>query len=173
MAKLISGISAIKLGASTEPELKEKKYRAEDALLATKAAISKGIVVGGGITLLSVSHVVDDLINNYDGNDKDEKLGMSLVKEACGSILVQIANNAGFDGNTVLNKVLEGDSNFGFNAATLEYGDMMEAGVIEPSLVLTSALKNGASVAGMLLTTSSIVAELPEKTKEVPQGIVM
>lgn len=173
LAKLISGISVVKLGASTEPELKEKKYRAEDALLATKAAIDKGVVVGGGVTLLSTAYVLDDMLQDTSCIDKDMLLGVKLVKDACGSILVQIAENAGMDGKTVLNKVLEEDEYTGFNAATLQYENMLEAGVIEPALVLTSALKNGASVAGMLLTTSSLVAELPDKAKSIQPGVLI
>jgi len=172
LAKLVSGIAVVKLGASTEPEMKEKRYRGDDALLATKAAIEKGVVVGGGTTLLAVSSKITEALETFDG-DADEAQGMTLVKDACGSIVSQIAENAGMDGTTVLNKVLEGDENYGFNAATLEYVNMYEAGIIEPALVLTSALKNGASVAGMLLTTSSIVAELPEKTKTITPGVLI
>ena len=172
LAKLVSGIAVVKLGASTEPEMKEKRYRGDDALLATKAAIEKGVVVGGGTTLLAVSSKITEALETFNG-DADEAQGMALVKDACGSIVSQIAENAGMDGTTVLNKVLEGDENYGFNAATLEYVDMYEAGIIEPALVLTSALKNGASVAGMLLTTSSIVAELPEKTKTITPGVLI
>ncbi len=164
MAKLAGGVAVIKVGAATETELKEKKHRIEDALSATRAAVEEGIVPGGGVTLLRARKVVEELLNKLDG---DEKIGALIVYKALEAPIKQIAENAGYDGAIIVERVLSSkDFSFGFDALKGEYVDMFKAGIIDPAKVTRSALQNAASIAGMLLTTEVLVVEKPEEKKE-------
>ncbi len=158
VAKLAGGVAVIKVGATTEIEMKEKKARVEDALHATRAAVEEGIVAGGGVALLRASKA----IASTKGDNHDQDAGISIVLRAIEEPLRQIVSNAGAEASVVVNKVLEGSGNFGFNAANDTYGDMVEMGVLDPTKVTRSALQNAASVAGLMLTTDCMVAELPK-----------
>ena len=161
---MIGGVAVINVGAATEIEMKEKKDRVEDALNATRAAVEEGIVPGGGVALIRAIKVVEKV--KLPG---EEQLGVDLVKRAIEEPVRQIANNAGFEGSVVVQRVKEGKGNFGFNAETGEYEDLMKAGIIDPTKVTRFALQNAASVAGLLMTTEAMVAEKPEKKKpEMP-----
>jgi chaperonin GroEL len=165
MAKLSGGVAVIRAGAATETEMKELKARVEDAHHATRAAIEEGIVAGGGVALLRAQRAFDDL--KLEG---DEKTGAMIVRTALEEPLWMISENAGMDGAVVVSRVLGGKGNFGFNAETCEYGDLVEQGIIDPTKVVRVALQNAASVAGLLLTTEAMVTELPEpKKKAAPQ----
>jgi chaperonin GroEL len=163
LGKLSGGVAVIKVGAATEVEQKEKKYRIEDAVNATKAAAEEGIVPGGGVAFVRASHMVEKLIDSFHKHELAEVVGAKTILQAITAPLKQIAHNAGFDGSVVLNKVSEGKDDFGFNAATGEYVSMIEAGIIDPTKVTKSALTNAVSVASMLIVTEAIVAEAPEK----------
>ncbi|MBE7081550.1 MAG: chaperonin GroEL [Clostridiales bacterium] len=169
LAKLAGGVAVINVGAATEVEMKEKKLRIEDALNATKAAVQEGIVPGGGIALISTIKALNKYIETLSG---DEKTGAGIVLKAVQAPLKQIALNAGLDGSVILNEVLKADkSNFGFNALTNEYTDMVESGIIDPTKVTRSALQNAASVAGVFLTTESVVADVKEEgVPQMPAG---
>ncbi len=160
LAKLVGGVAVIRVGAATEVEMKEKKARVEDAMHATRAAVEEGVVPGGGVALIRSSAVLDGLKVN-----DEEKVGVSIVKRAIEEPLRWIAQNAGWEGSVVLDKVRHNKGAFGFNAATEEYEDLMKAGVIDPTKVVRTALQNAASVAGLLLTTEAIVTEKPEEKK--------
>jgi chaperonin GroEL len=157
LAKLVGGVAVIRVGAATEVEMKEKKARVEDAMHATRAAVEEGIVPGGGVALIRSIARLDKLTF-----EDDRRFGVNIVRRALEEPLRQIANNAGVDGSIVASKVKEAEGNFGFNAATLEYQDLVEAGVIDPTKVVRSALQNAASVAGLMLTTEALVAEKPK-----------
>jgi chaperonin GroEL len=165
LAKLSGGVGVIKVGAATEVEQKAKQHKTEDALSATKAAVEEGIVPGGGVALVRAvnSNLIAELIKALSG---EEKVGLSILKKAAEEPMKQIAQNAGIDGAVVVQKVKEGNDDFGFNAETMEYGDLVKAGIIDPTKVTRSALVNAASAAGMFLTTECVVSELPEKKKE-------
>jgi chaperonin GroEL len=165
LAKLVGGVAVIKVGAASETEMKEKKARVEDAMHATKAAVEDGIVAGGGVALLRALAKLNSL--KLTG---DQATGVEIIKKAMEEPLRQIANNAGVEGSVVVNRVKEEKGNFGFNAATGEYGDMVGFGVIDPAKVTKSALRNAASVAAMMLTTEAIVCELPEPKPAAPMG---
>jgi chaperonin GroEL len=168
LAKLVGGVAVIKVGAATETEMKEKKARVEDAMHATKAAVEEGIVPGGGVALLRCVKSIDGL--KLDG---DQKVGSEIVRRAVEAPMRWIATNAGVEGTIVVQRVKESkDVNFGYNAATDVYEDLVKAGVIDPTKVVRSALQNAASIASLLLTTEAMVAELPEEKKEaaMPQG---
>jgi len=166
LAKLAGGVAVIKVGAATETEMKEKKLRIEDALNATRAAVEEGIVPGGGVALVKVIEEVEKL--QAEG---DELTGINIVKRALEEPLRQIAINAGMEGSVVAEKVKSNpDKNFGFDALKGEYGDMVAKGIIDPTKVTRSALQNAASVAAMVLTTESLVAEIPEKEPAMPGG---
>jgi chaperonin GroEL len=168
LAKLAGGVAVIKVGAATEVELKEKKLRVEDALSATRAAVEEGIVPGGGIAFLRVLPELDRLEKKLDG---DERTGVATLKKALEEPLRQIAENAGEEGSVVVNTVKESKvPNFGFDAAELEYGDLMKKGIIDPVKVVRAALENAVSIAAMLLTTESLVAEIPEPPAGMPMG---
>ena len=169
LAKLAGGVAVINVGAATEVEMKEKKLRIEDALNATKAAVQEGIVPGGGIALISTMKALNSYIDTLSG---DEKTGAQIVLKAVQAPLKQIALNAGLDGSVILNEVLKADKpNFGFNALTNEYTDMVESGIIDPTKVTRSALQNAASVAGVFLTTESVVADVKEEgVPQMPAG---
>jgi chaperonin GroEL len=163
LAKLIGGVAVINVGAATELEMKEKKDRVEDALNATRAAVEEGIVPGGGVALVRTLKILEK--TEFSG---DEKMGADIIKRGLEEPLRQIANNAGFEGSVVVQKVMEGKGAFGFNAETGSYEDMIDAGIIDPTKVTRFALQNAASVAGLLLTTEAMVAEKPEKKKAAP-----
>jgi chaperonin GroEL len=160
LAKLIGGVAVINVGAATEMEMKEKKDRVEDALNATRAAVEEGIVPGGGVALVRTLKALEKLETSGD-----EKMGVNIIKRALEEPLRQIANNAGFEGSVVVQKVMDGKGAFGFNAETGVYEDLIDAGIIDPTKVTRYALQNAASVAGLLLTTEAMVAEKPEKKK--------
>jgi len=166
LAKLSGGVAIIRVGAATEAEMKEKKARVEDAVHATKAAVEEGIVPGGGVALVRASETLDNL--NVD--NPDQQIGVDIVKKACRAPLRQIAANAGFEGYVVLEKVIalgkEKGVNYGFDASVGEYKDMVEAGIIDPTKVVRTAIMNAASVAGTMLTAEALVAEMPEEKKD-------
>ncbi len=168
VAKLAGGVALIRVGAATEMEMKEKKARVEDALHATRAAVEEGIVAGGGVALIRARAA----ISNLKGANHDQDAGIKIVMRALEEPLRQIVANAGAEPSVVLNKVVEGKSNFGYNAANDTYGDLVEMGVIDPTKVARCALQNAASVAGLILTTDAMVAELPkeEKAQAMPPG---
>jgi len=161
LAKLVGGVAVIKVGAATETEMKEKKARVEDAMHATRAAVEEGIVAGGGVALVRAASVLDDF--KADEADADEAVGVNIVRRALEEPLRQIAGNAGMEGAVVVGKVREGDKAFGFNAATEKYEDLIKAGVIDPAKVTRTALQNAASIAGMMLTTEAMIADIPEE----------
>ncbi len=169
LAKLAGGVAVIRVGAATETEMKEKKYRVEDALNATRAAVEEGIVPGGGTAYINTIPDVKELVDTLHG---DEKTGASIILRALEEPLRQIAANAGIDGSVIVEKVKSNDKGIGFDAAKEEYVDMFKAGIVDPVKVTRSALQNAASVAAMILTTESTVAEKPEKKKapSMPAG---
>jgi chaperonin GroEL len=158
LAKLVGGVAVIKVGAATEVEMKEKKARVEDAMHATRAAVEEGIVPGGGVALIRCIAGLDKLTF-----EDDRRYGVNIIRRALEEPLRQIAGNAGVDGSIVVQKVKEGSGSFGFNAAKLEYEDLVKAGVIDPSKVVRIAIQNAASVAGLMLTTETLIAEKPKK----------
>lgn len=160
LAKLSGGVAEIKVGAATEAEMKEKKARLEDAINATRAAVEEGILPGGGVPLIKAAKVLDSIKTT-----RDEKIGVNIVKTAIEAPLKQIAENAGLDGDVVLYKVKENpkDDNFGYDAASGKYTDMIKAGIIDPTKVVKAALQNGASIAALLLTTNALVGDAPEE----------
>ncbi len=161
LAKLSGGVAVLKIGAATEVEMKEKKARVEDALHATRAAVEEGIVPGGGVALVRASKALDSL----EGENADQTTGIKIIQKALTEPLKQIVYNAGLEGAVVLNKVLEGKDDYGFNAATEQYENLISAGVIDPTKVTRTALENAASVASMLLTTEALVYEKKEEEK--------
>jgi len=164
LAKLVGGVAVIKVGAATESEMKEKKARVEDAMHATKAAVEEGIVPGGGVALLRASAVLDKVAKGLE--EEDHRLGVEIIRRACEEPLRWIANNAGHEGSIVAAKVKEAkEKDFGFNAASETFEDLVKAGVIDPTKVVRSALQNAASIAGLLLTTEALVSEVPEEKK--------
>ena len=167
LAKLVGGVAVIKVGAATETELKEKKARVEDAMHATKAAAEEGIVPGGGVAYVRAATALNDL----DLEDGDEQSGVDIVRRALEAPVRQIAGNAGAEGAIVVGKIRDSsDSNFGFNAETEVYEDLVASGVIDPTMVARTALQNAASIASLLLTTEALVTELPEEEKPMPGG---
>ncbi|MBI2931188.1 MAG: chaperonin GroEL [Planctomycetes bacterium] len=167
MAKLAGGVAQIHVCAATEVEMTERKLRVEDALHATRAAVQEGILPGGGVALIRASKALDKLKMAND----DEKTGVDIVRRALEAPMKQIAANSGVEGAIVINKVRESkDANFGFDAETLEYGDMMKFGVIDPTKVVRSALQNAASVASLLLTTDALISEIPETKASAGHG---
>ena len=165
-AKLAGGVAVIKVGAATEVEMKEKKARVEDALHATRAAVEEGIVPGGGVALLRARAVAAAV----KGDNHDQDAGVKIVLRAIEEPLRQIVKNCGEEPSVVVNKVLEGKGNFGYNAGTGEYGDMVAMGVLDPTKVTRTALQNAASIAGLMLTTDCMVADLPEDKSAMPMG---
>lgn len=160
LAKMVGGVALIKVGAATETELKEKKARVEDAMHATKAAVEEGIVPGGGVALLRTKKVLEGL-----EFDDDKKIGVNIIKRALEEPLRQIADNAGYEGSIVVEKVKDMEQDFGFNALTEKYEDLVKAGVLDPTKVVRIALQNAASIAGLLLTTEGLVSEIPEEER--------
>ena len=167
LAKLVGGVAVIKVGAATETEMKEKKARVEDAMHATRAAVEEGIVPGGGVALIRCSAAVDALIKTLEG---DEKIGATIIRRAIEEPLRLIVSNAGEEGAVVIGKIRDSkDANYGYNAGTDVYEDLVKAGVIDPTKVTRTALQNAASISGLLLTTEAMISEIPEK-KEAPAG---
>ena len=166
LAKLVGGVAVIKVGAATETELKEKKARVEDAMHATKAAVEEGIVPGGGVAFLRAQKALE----NFKLENVDENIGVGIVKRALEEPLRQIVANSGHEGAVVVDKIRANKSvNYGFNAESEEYGDMLAMGVVDPTKVTRYALQNAASIAGLLLTTEALISEMPEQEKEAPQ----
>jgi chaperonin GroEL len=165
LAKLAGGVAQINVGAATEVEMKEKKARVEDALHATRAAVEEGILPGGGVALIRALDALEKVKAHGD-----EAVGVDIVRRALTSPLKQIASNAGLDGGVVLEKVREMKTNEGFDALNEKYCDMIEAGIIDPTKVVRCALQNASSVAGLLLTTDALIAELPEKKERAGPG---
>jgi chaperonin GroEL len=166
LAKLVGGVAVIKVGAATETEMKEKKARVEDAMHATRAAVEEGIVPGGGVALVRAVPALEKM--KLDG---DEQIGVNIVRRALEEPLRLIAQNAGHEGAIVVGKVRESKhANFGFNAGTEEYGDMIKEGILDPAKVTRTALQNAASIAALMLTTEALVAEIPEAEPPAPAG---
>jgi chaperonin GroEL len=172
LAKLVGGVAVIKVGAATETEMKEKKARVEDAMHATRAAVEEGIVPGGGVALVRAAKVLEDAKGIIGrGGDPDEQIGVSIVRRALEEPLRQIVQNAGKEGAVVVEKVRnDKNDNFGFNAQTEEFEDLVKAGVIDPAKVTRTALQNAASIAGLMLTTEAMVSEIPEEDKAPMPG---
>lgn len=166
VAKLAGGVAVIKVGAATEVEMKEKKARVEDALHATRAAVEEGIVPGGGVALLRARSILKDV----KGDNADQEAGIKIVSRAIEEPLRQIIANCGDEPSVVVNKVLEGTGNYGYNAQSGEYGDLVSMGVVDPTKVTRSALQNAASIAGLMLTTDCMIAELPKEEPAMPAG---
>ncbi|SUZ87372.1 uncharacterized protein METZ01_LOCUS40226 [marine metagenome] len=164
VAKLSGGVAVIKVGAATEIEMKEKKARVEDALHATRAAVEEGVVPGGGVAFIRAL----DGISKLTGDNDDQNVGINILRKAVEEPFRQIVSNAGGDESVVLNAVAEGEGNFGYNAATGEYGDMIESGILDPTKVTRYALQNAASVSGLLLTTEAMVADAPKDEAPAP-----
>jgi chaperonin GroEL len=164
VAKLSGGVAVIKVGAATEIEMKEKKARVEDALHATRAAVEEGVVAGGGVALIRAEMAIEKL----KGQNDDQDVGINILRRAVEEPLRQIVRNAGGDPSVVLNAVKEGTGNYGYNAATGDYGDMIEQGILDPTKVTRFALQNAASVSGLLLTTEAMVAEAPQDDAPAP-----
>jgi len=169
LAKLSGGVAVIKVGAATETELKERKHRIEDALAATRAAVEEGIVPGGGVALVNTIKVVAELLEKTEG---DERTGVKIILRALEEPVRQIAENAGLEGSVIIEKVLHSEPGIGFDALHEKYVNMLEAGIVDPTKVTRSALMNAASVSSLLLTTESIVTDIPEKDKPMmpPMG---
>jgi len=166
LAKLAGGVAVIKVGGSTEVEVKEKKDRVDDALNATRAAVEEGIVPGGGVALLKASKILEGM----KGDNPDQTAGIAIVRRAVQAPIRQIAENAGVEGSIVVGKVMENTSaTFGFNAQTEEYVDMVQAGVIDPAKVVRTALQDAASVSSLLITTEAAIVEAPKKGGGMPQ----
>ena len=168
VAKLAGGVAVIKVGAATEVEMKEKKARVEDALHATRAAVEEGVIPGGGVSLIRALQALKGL----KGDNHDQDVGIDLACRAMEDPLRQIVANAGAEASVVLNKVEAGEGNVGYNAATGEYGDMMEMGILDPTKVTRTALQNAASVAGLMITTEAMVVEEPkDEAAGAPPGM--
>jgi len=169
VAKLAGGVAVIKVGAATEVEMKEKKARVEDALHATRAAVEEGIVPGGGVAL--VRAITSIKASKLKGDNHDQDIGIQIALRSMEEPMRQIVENAGVEGSVVYHKVAESkDNNFGYNAATDEYGDMMKMGILDPTKVSRTALQNAASIAGLMITTEAMVAELPKEEEKMPAG---
>ena len=166
VAKLAGGVAVIKVGAATEVEMKEKKARVEDALHATRAAVEEGVVPGGGVALIRAMASVKSL----KGDNEDQEHGIALARRAMEAPLREIVANAGDEPSVVLAKVAEGKGNFGYNAASGQFGDMIEMGILDPTKVTRSALQNAASIAGLMITTEAMIAEAPKKDEKAPAG---
>ena len=163
-AKLAGGVAVIKVGAGSEVEMKEKKARVEDALHSTRAAVEEGVVAGGGVTLIRALQA----IGKVKGDNEEQNVGIQIAKRAMESPLRQIVANAGGEASVVVDKVKQGEGNFGFNAATGEYGDMIKMGILDPAKVTRSALQAAASVAGLMITTECMITEIKEDKPMAP-----
>ncbi len=167
LAKLAGGVAVINVGAATEPEMKEKKARVEDALHATRAAVEEGILPGGGVALLRAANAIDKSANNLEG---DEAIGATIVRRAIEAPLRKLCDNAGVEGSLVVQQVLKSKSTMGYNVATDTHEDLIKAGVVDPTKVTRTALQNAGSVAGLLLTTDCMITDIPEEEKAAPGG---
>ena len=170
LAKMAGGVAVVKVGAATETEMKEKKLRIEDALAATKAAVEEGIVAGGGVALINAIPAVEALL---DTDDADFKTGVNIVLKALEEPVRQIATNAGLEGSVIVDKIKNSDAGFGYNFATNEYANMLDAGIVDPAKVTRSALQNAASVAAMVLTTESLVTDIKDPQADAAQAAAM
>ena len=170
LAKMAGGVAVVKVGAATETEMKEKKLRIEDALAATKAAVEEGIVAGGGVALINAIPNVEALL---DTDDADYKTGVNIVLKALEEPVRQIAANAGMEGSVIVDRIKNSDAGYGYNFATNEYANMLEAGIVDPAKVTRSALQNAASVAAMVLTTESLVTDIKDPQAEAAQAAAM
>ena len=168
LGKLTNGVALIKVGATTETELKDKKLRIEDALNATKAAVEEGVVTGGGLALVNAYKAVK---GNLKDDVVDVQRGINVVLDSLREPIMQIAENAGFDGNEIFERQLKEEANVGFNAKTGEWVDMFKAGIIDPTKVTRTALLNAASISGLFITTEAAVAEIPAKEAPAPQQV--
>ena len=166
LAKLSGGVAVLYVGASSEVEMKEKKDRVDDAVHATKAAIEEGFLPGGGVSFVRAIKALEKV----KVDNEDQQIGVDIIKKSLEAPLRQIATNAGYDGSVILNKVLEGKDDFGFNARTEKFENLVKSGVIDPTKVARIALENAASIGGMLLITDCVIYEKPEKKKDVPAG---
>ncbi|QBQ53981.1 chaperonin GroEL [Nitrosococcus wardiae] len=166
VAKLAGGVAVIKVGAATEVEMKEKKARVEDALHATRAAVEEGVVPGGGVALIRALQGIQDL----KGANHDQDVGINIARRAMEEPLRQIVTNAGAEASVIVNHVKEGEGNYGYNAATGEFGDMIAMGILDPTKVSRTALQNAASIAGLMITTEAMIAESPKEEEPVPAG---
>ncbi|MCC6595637.1 MAG: chaperonin GroEL, partial [Rhodanobacteraceae bacterium] len=167
VAKLAGGVAVIQVGAATEVEMKEKKARVEDALPATRAAVEEGVVPGGGVALVRALAGIAKL----KSDNEDQEHGIVIARRAMEAPLREIVTNAGEEASVILNKVAEGKGNFGYNAATGQFGDMVELGILDPTKVTRTALQNAASIAGLVITTEAMVAEAPKKEEPaMPAG---
>ncbi len=164
LAKLSGGVAVLKIGASTEVEMKEKKARVEDALHATRAAVEEGIVPGGGVAYIRVIPALAKL----KGANEDQNIGIDIIRRSLEEPIRQIVENAGLEGSVIVNKVKEGKDDYGFNAYTEEYENLVQSGVIDPTKVTRIAIENAASVASLLLTTEATIVEKPEEKKAMP-----
>jgi chaperonin GroEL len=164
LAKLAGGVAVIKVGAATEVEMKEKKDRVDDALHATRAAVEEGVVPGGGVALVRAISSLDKL----KGDNHDQDIGITLTRRALESPLRQIAANGGSEASVVLNNVANGKKNYGFNAATEEYGDMLKMGILDPTKVVRAALQHAASISGLMITTEAMITDIPQETPSAP-----
>ena len=167
LAKLVGGVAVVRVGAATEIEMKEKKARVEDALHATRAAVEEGVVPGGGVALIRAQKGLDKL----EGANEDQTVGVRILHRSIEEPLRQIVENAGEDAAVILNRVKEGKGSFGYNAATGEFGDLIDQGILDPTKVTRLALQNAASVAGLLLTTEVMVAEAPKDEEHSHGGM--
>jgi chaperonin GroEL len=171
LAKLVGGVAVIKVGAATETEMKEKKARVEDAMHATRAAVEEGIVPGGGVALVRAAKALEKFDVTANGGDSDEQIGVNIVRRALEEPLRQIVQNAGKEGAVIVERVRsDKNDSFGFNAQTEQFEDLVKAGVIDPAKVTRTALQNAASIAGLMLTTEAMIAEIPEEDK-APGGM--
>ena len=167
MAKLAGGVAVINVGAVSEPEMKEKKARVEDALHATRAAVEEGILPGGGVALLRAANAVEKAATLLEG---DEAIGAAIVRRAIESPLRKLCDNAGVEGSLVVQQVLKSKAAMGYNVATDKHEDLIKAGVVDPTKVTRTALQNAGSVAGLLLTTDCMITDIPEEEKPAPGG---
>ncbi|NBB99555.1 MAG: chaperonin GroEL, partial [Bacteroidetes bacterium] len=167
LAKLAGGVAVLKIGAATEPEMKEKKARVEDALQATRAAAEEGILVGGGVAYIRALSALEDV----DTINEDQRIGVSIIRRALEEPLRQLAQNAGLEGSIIVQRVRESEGNFGFNVQTEEYSDLFETGVIDPTKVTRTALENAVSVAALLLTTESVIADRQSEDDDDGDGM--
>jgi chaperonin GroEL len=167
LAKLAGGVAVIKVGAATEVEMKEKKARVEDALHATRAAVEEGIVPGGGVALVRAQAAMTEL----EGDNHDQDIGIAIARRAMEEPLRQIVHNAGAEASVVLQKVAEGEGNYGYNAASGEYGDLVSMGILDPTKVSRTALQNACSIAGLMITTEAMVAEEPKDDSPAGGGM--
>jgi chaperonin GroEL len=162
-------VAELKVGAATETAMKEKKDRVEDAMHATRAAVEEGVVPGGGVALVRIMQAVQ--AQGLKGDNSDQDIGIKIVLRAMEQPLREIMANAGLEPSVILNKIKEQDGNYGFNAQTTDYGDMIEMGILDPTKVVRVALQNAASIAGLMITTEVMIAEAPKKETHVPPGM--